>query len=278
MRGPQPEIPRRHDGKTGGFTLIELLVVVAIIAILAGLLLPVLSGAKLRGQQTQCLSNVRQLAMDSVMYAGDTGKPAAYSAPDYPGGTWMGSLMEYAQQKGFLLCPNAPLRGPTPTTDTMGTVEGAWARWTFDQQTVFTGSYGYNGWLYSGGTVDGVSGNPTHLQFFFQREANIQNPSQTPVFLDENWVDLWPLEIDHPARDLYKGNSFDERYDEMGRATISRHGLAPAKAPRVVPPGAKMPGGIDIGMADGRAQFVRLEDLWNYTWHVNWQTPVPRPP
>jgi prepilin-type N-terminal cleavage/methylation domain-containing protein len=53
------------------FTLIELLVVIAIIAILAALLLPVLASSKERGQRTKCLSNLRQLAIGMISYAGD---------------------------------------------------------------------------------------------------------------------------------------------------------------------------------------------------------------
>ena len=62
---------KRQNKIAPAFTLLELLVVIAMVAILAGLLLPVLSRAKGKGQETACANNLRQLTLALTMYANE---------------------------------------------------------------------------------------------------------------------------------------------------------------------------------------------------------------
>jgi prepilin-type N-terminal cleavage/methylation domain-containing protein len=114
---------------TQGFTLIELLVVMAIIALLAALLLPVLSASKERAYRAQCLNNFRQLGMAIQMYADNDGG-------QLPGPVWLGFYEEYDNQDStrlpYYIAADMGLPAPqaTPQDAVLARCPSAARHWT----------------------------------------------------------------------------------------------------------------------------------------------------
>src|SRR5215469_9947587 len=82
-----------------GFTLIELLVVIAIIAILAGILLPVLASAKQRALEIECINNKKQIQMAWFMYAQDNSDRLVLNVPGsgtVPGTGWVNGYLDWS--------------------------------------------------------------------------------------------------------------------------------------------------------------------------------------
>jgi prepilin-type N-terminal cleavage/methylation domain-containing protein len=99
------------SGPVRGFTLIELLVVIAIIAILAALLLPVLTRAKMKATQAACMTNQKQLALGFMMYSDDNDNQIVPMADG--GGFWYGNLAVAAGTTEDMLMKKYVLPGLT---------------------------------------------------------------------------------------------------------------------------------------------------------------------
>ncbi|OVE77146.1 hypothetical protein BVX99_03475 [bacterium F16] len=143
--------------KKNRFTLIELLVVVAIIAILAGMLLPVLSKAREKARRSTCIGNLKQIGLACFMYANDNDG----LFPVGPGGH--GSSFEPLNTSGYL--EDSKVYG-CPSTSPIATTAAA------------------SNYIYNGIGLSDSNSSATSITLAVDADGNHQNDWMNAVFID----------------------------------------------------------------------------------------------
>ena len=281
---------RSQSHFTAGFTLVELLVVIALIALLAAMLLPALSKAKSKAQAIRCVTNVRQLGLGHALYVADHGLLHAGMTSMLEPGGWIDLLSPYlSTNTDNHFCPatreNLAKRVPETIQAHLGAADMPWrhVRVTITRTIgspevtrggLYSASYGFNAWLDHGRReFDG-----TKQLLKFRNEAGVLQPSQTPVFADSLWIEIYVMPDHPPARDLYA----DTNQATIGLAAfmMARHGgPGTARKSLPVPPGQSLGPYVNhIAFFDGHVQPIKLDHLWNLNWHSQWEAPAVRPP
>ncbi len=185
-------VSRHHSGEKAkcGFTLIELLVVIAIIAILAAILFPVFAQAREKARQISCTSNIKQIALATMMYCQDYDEqfPIGY-VDDTATNTvtsWPGEIAPYLKSTGVLVCPDDAMAGQVDknkgwgfdisySSNSLSYIN--WGSWGTPQQETLLGPMGGENAVWD----DNTEGLPLSLS-----DAQISFPADSILFA-ETW-------------------------------------------------------------------------------------------
>lgn len=179
--------PRARSGSRG-FTLIELMVVISIIAILAALLFPAVSGAKKQGEIATCKSNLRQLDVAANLFSTDNDgeMPMPYTGWDQSRGfNYTVALVPYvgnvsSNKMNVMHCPTQfKIMRSMPTA--------AWTAFTYSENHQFTSeAFGYSD-TGSAGRTNMIPANRAWLTSTSVRdrpERRPATPATVPYFMD----------------------------------------------------------------------------------------------
>ena len=228
--------------------------VIAIIAILAGLLLPALSKAKSKGQAIVCLNNLSQLQMAWQMYTDDNYDMMPLTRLDNGGpphfralpGSWVlgnsfldvsptnlqaGTLFPYLPAVGVFLCPS---------DRTLTNPQGG-------KRFPVNRSYTVNANLNAkGGLIIPI---PPPPFVYVQKLSSVVNPSRVWVFTESSPFTAWPGD---PVLDFFTAPPLP--YQLWADTPTDRHSK-----------------GCNLSFADGHVQFHRWKapkDSWSAGVHV----------